>query len=116
MYLTRERLAELARKLDEARVKASGPGCDNYCEEPLPPRYEAKPGLQKYQSISTKDLAESEGTHYLVPSGILPGGAVIKDIDGVPHIEIPGGVHGRAFLVIDPETEVISCGRCEEAG
>lgn len=43
-------------------------------------------------------------------------GFVVEFIDGVPHVQVPLGVHGPDHLGIDPETGELVCLLCHPHG
>lgn len=96
-------LKELLAALDSAR-RDSTAGVGYYCPEPLVGedgndyRWEPKPRA-------------------LRPTGHkYPTGEVLEEMPGGGlGIKVKLGVHGRAYLAVDPETGVICCQRCAES-
>lgn len=99
MNLSLPQLKELVLELEKTR-RDSVVGQAHYCREPIVGkdgktyRLEAKPKGRK---------------HILQKYGFE-----VVDKNGVLHVKIPHGVHGRAFLGIDPETKEVTCLACKE--
>lgn len=104
MLLNLIELHELGQLVERARLESTGPGKGYYCTEPLagddgkPYRVERKPlaGARPGEKIRGTDQ-------------------VVKADDEGRYIEVPLGVHGRAFLAIDPRTRKIVCAACKVA-
>lgn len=102
MLLSLRQLKELLGLLDKGRQESTEPAIGYYCDRPNRSatgddfRWEPKPN-------STKQV----GYCY-------PDGSVLETMsDGRHGIKVSLGVHGRAYLAIDPETGEVRCGACE---
>jgi hypothetical protein len=99
MLLNREKLLELSGKLDEARVRAVGDS-PLRCDAPIKGddgkdyRVEKKPKAKVGARVGSHEAKEGP--------------------DGVPEIHVPYGLHGRAYLAIDPDDGSIWCAACNK--
>ena len=100
MLLTFSDLQRLNFTLEAARRNAI-PGSPHYCEA---------------------TLVDASGLHSRLeakPKCTLPVGHVFVDgtellsIDGKKCVKVPLGVHGRAYLAIDPATGEVHCSKCK---
>lgn len=111
MLLDSAKLRELRRLLHEARLASPGPGAGCYCTTPLTGpdgrtwRWEPKPFTRNGARVVLR-----------TSPGVLPDGTKVEEMPGGGFgLKIPLGVHGRAFLSVEPETGKIVCAKCAGA-
>ena len=99
MLLTRVQLKDLGAKLHDAR--RDHPGCDA-------PRDGDPVFLPKPNAIDPATRVPRKAGH------VYANGDKLVKHKGVLGIMQSPGIHGRAFLAIDPETGDVVCGACAE--
>ena len=103
MLLDLPKLKALVLKLEAARLAANGEGAGAYCTTP---NVDAKGNDWRWEP---KPRARQ-------PVGTTYGdGTKLEERDGVKGVKVKLGVHGRAFLAIDPATGKVACAKCAEA-
>lgn len=100
MLLDIVKLNELNAALDDARRKSTGPGAGAYCGAP-----NIDPGTGENYRLETKPKGNRQR--------LERDGHDVVEAGGRLHVKIPLGVHGRAFLGINPQTGEVRCTECE---
>ncbi len=126
MYLTLTELKGLVQALENARRDSSAPGVGFSCQEPnVGPdgetfRWEPKPRTRHHvgHAYPTGEVLEEIPEDVVLPrvvqTVVAEDGTESQVTAPALGIRVSLGVHGRAYLEIDPETYTVRCGACAE--